>query len=132
MHLFLDFNFLFKDMKWIEEKQALFRRNQELVEKVQPPHPVCLRGPLLSPKDRNPHLPTCCPGLGNHLGSTSAIRPCVDSPWREGSGRGAWASQLSLQCQQLSGEPGLASGGLQDASCFLFYRLNKWRQKRLG
>ena len=29
-------------MKWIEEKQALFRRNQELVEKVQPPHPVCL------------------------------------------------------------------------------------------
>lgn len=24
----------FKDMKWIEEKQALYRRNQELVEKV--------------------------------------------------------------------------------------------------
>lgn len=23
---------MFKDMKWIEEKQALYRRNQELVE----------------------------------------------------------------------------------------------------
>lgn len=27
-------HFFFKDMKWIEEKQALYRRNQELVEKV--------------------------------------------------------------------------------------------------
>lgn len=27
-------SFLPKDMKWIEEKQALYRRNQELVEKV--------------------------------------------------------------------------------------------------
>lgn len=27
-------HFVFKDMKWIEEKQALYRRNQELVEKV--------------------------------------------------------------------------------------------------
>lgn len=27
---------MFKDMKWIEEKQALYRRNQELVEKVRP------------------------------------------------------------------------------------------------
>lgn len=26
---------MFKDMKWIEEKQALYRRNQELVEKVR-------------------------------------------------------------------------------------------------
>lgn len=32
----LHFNFIFKDMKWIEEKQALYRRNQELVEKVCP------------------------------------------------------------------------------------------------
>ena len=27
-------HFFCKDMKWIEEKQALYRRNQELVEKV--------------------------------------------------------------------------------------------------
>lgn len=30
---------MFKDMKWIEEKQALYRRNQELVEKVRPTRP---------------------------------------------------------------------------------------------
>ncbi|KAK2519506.1 Dpysl4 [Columba guinea] len=28
-------HFFFKDMKWIEEKQALYRRNQELVEKIK-------------------------------------------------------------------------------------------------
>lgn len=34
--VFISFNSIFKDMKWIEEKQALYRRNQELVEKVSP------------------------------------------------------------------------------------------------
>ena len=86
MHLFLDFNFLFKDMKWIEEKQALFRRNQELVEKVQPPHPVCLRGPLLSWKDRNPHLPTC-PPAAQGWGPTWAA-PLPQGPvWTHPGGR---------------------------------------------
>lgn len=32
---FLPVRFIFQDMKWIEEKQALYRRNQELVEKVR-------------------------------------------------------------------------------------------------
>lgn len=35
-HLVFHFNSVFQDMKWIEEKQALYRRNQELVEKVRP------------------------------------------------------------------------------------------------
>lgn len=35
VYLFLHVHFIFKDMKWIEEKQALYRRNQELVEKVR-------------------------------------------------------------------------------------------------
>lgn len=130
MHLFLGFNLLFKDMKWIEEKQALFRRNQELVEKVYPPHPVCLRGPLLSREDRNPRLPTCCPPARD---PPSLCHKALCGLTLEGGlGWGPWASQLSLQCQQLSGKPGLASSGLQDASCDLFYRLNKWRQKKLG
>ena len=36
LSVFISFNSICKDMKWIEEKQALYRRNQELVEKVSP------------------------------------------------------------------------------------------------
>lgn len=49
-HLQLTFLLLPQDMKWIEEKQALYRRNQELVDKVCPLFPsvsLCCPGPAL-------------------------------------------------------------------------------------
>lgn len=70
-NLFLQFDSASKDMKWIEEKQALYRRNQELVEKV------CLwpSDPLAT----SPVLPGVCGqhcwvGVGGWGGARQSLR----------------------------------------------------------
>jgi hypothetical protein len=57
-------------MKWIEEKQALYRRNQELVEKVHP-----------SPMRESDQTPLCSWGARWPLGLGTGSEPLYGSFW---------------------------------------------------
>lgn len=103
------FHSIFKDMKWIEEKQALYRRNQELVEKVRPalvPEPGWFPGERAPPPSSQAcRAPQGCAGLAAHLGLLydSLLRAaCLSGGWKEAPGP-RWSPVSPAAPQSVSG-----------------------------